>query len=105
MSRRIYGTLIFVVACVFLTSTFLFRLNGGFGGGHGRFDEALFYLALPWIFLIGRLPDAIWSSGDYVPFVLLPLVFNLLALLIVKTVQRRISKPSPTWWNHTPRFA
>ena len=39
-----------------LLSTALFLYQGGFGGGHGRFDQAIAYLEAPAILLGEHLP-------------------------------------------------
>ena len=44
---------------------------------------------------VERLPDSIWRRGDYFPIVLLPFLFNMVALLValavVSLVARRTS--------------
>ena len=62
----------------------LFVAQGGMGGGHGRFDFALFLLGLPWmlILIVIPWPESLWL-GDYVMTVLLPLVCNLAVVLVL----------------------
>jgi hypothetical protein len=58
----------------------LFAAQGGFGAGHGRFDQALFFLGLPWLLI--PWPESLWVS-DYVMIVLLPFVCNLAVVLVL----------------------
>jgi len=43
--------IILVLAGMFSVSAVLFVAQGGFGGGHGRFDWFIFIVGLPWILL------------------------------------------------------
>lgn len=56
-----------------LISTALYFGQGGFGGGHGRFDAVLLSLGLPWSLL--PLPDFLLAS-DLVWLTVLPLLIN-----------------------------
>ena len=59
-------------------SSLLFRINGGFGGGHGPYDTPIFILALPWVFVANLLPEsAMAKTSDFVLFVIVPALFNL----------------------------
>ena len=67
-------------ACVgvaFVVSSVLFRLNGGFGGGHGRYDLVIGCMALPWIMLESLLPDSLRPASDYSLFITLPFTLDL----------------------------
>jgi hypothetical protein len=56
------------------TSTLLFVIQGGFAGGHGRFDRLIGILGFPWTLI--PWPDAFFRI-DFVPLVLLPFIINL----------------------------
>jgi hypothetical protein len=92
--RRIYILLSAVAAAGFVISSTLFVLQGGFGGGHGRFDYALGLLCWPWLPLIERLPEPFWVISDYLPLVLSPFVLNVSVLMIALTISRRFEKKS-----------
>lgn len=70
----------------------LFLLDGGFAGGHGRFDLAIGLIAMPWILLESALPDAMISS-DLATFIIIPFVLNLGVLCIVVKFLRSRSVP------------
>ena len=57
-----------------VVATLLFAMQGGFGGGHGSLDQAIFALGLP-----GVLAPLVLSSwpGDFLGLVLLPAVVNI----------------------------
>lgn len=74
------ATLVVVVLALFVASSILFKAQGGFGAGHGRFDQALFFLGLPWLLI--PWSESLWAS-DYVMIVLLPLVCNLAVVLVL----------------------
>src|SRR4051794_7389971 len=88
MRRRVWLSLIVLNGVVFILSSGLFALQGGFGGGHGRFDIALYCMSLPWLWLF---PDAIWSAGDYLPVALCPFLLNLTVLLIMRFVLQTLA--------------
>jgi len=79
-----------VVLAVSVLSSILFLAQGGFGRGHGRFDQAIGLLGLPWllIFVVDSWPESLWL-GDYVMIVLLPLALNLCVVLVLHLVLRR----------------
>ena len=52
----------------------LFAVQGGFGGGHGKFDQAIGLLGLPGILV--PLPASAWAS-DYLPVILVPAALNV----------------------------
>jgi hypothetical protein len=80
------ATLVVVVLALFAASSILFAAQGGFGAGHGRFDQALFFLGLPWLLI--PWPESLWL-GDYVMIVLLPFVLNLAVVLVLWAVLTR----------------
>ena len=80
------ATLVVVVLALFAASSILFAAQGGFGAGHGKFDQALFFLGLPWLLI--PWSESLWL-GDYAMTVLLPLALNLCTVLVVHLVLRR----------------
>jgi hypothetical protein len=52
----------------------LFVWQGGFGAGHGRFDQAMWIIGLPGAALTTFLS---WWPGDFVGLVVFPLAINL----------------------------
>jgi hypothetical protein len=85
----VIGVLIGVLSMAAVAST-LFAAQGGLGRGHGRFDQALFFLGLPWLLILVVIPwpEALWLS-DYVMIVLLPLVLNLAVVLVLWALLKR----------------
>ena len=69
----------------------LFLMQGGFGGGHGRFDLVLFGLGLPWSLV--PWPETVTKS-DLVWLVVIPLVMNL-AVVLAFTIAARRYQPVP----------
>jgi hypothetical protein len=55
-------------------ATLLFAMQGGFGGGHGALDQAIFALGLPGVLVQLMLPS--WP-GDFLGLVLLPAIVNI----------------------------
>lgn len=84
-TRAIHGALLGVLALAAVASA-LFVAQGGFGAGHGRFDQALFFLGLPWLLI--PWPESLWL-GDYAMIVLLPFVCNLAVVLVLWAVLTR----------------
>jgi len=72
-----------------LASLALYVSQGGFGGGHGRFDLAIFLLGLPWDYLISLLPWRILFKRDYEWLIVLPLLLNLCTILFAAMISRR----------------
>ena len=81
MTRRIMLVISVAVLAVFLLASALFIFQGGFGGGHLRFDHILYWLAFPWFLL--PLPEAVWAQSDYLPLVLVPFLMNCAVFLII----------------------
>jgi hypothetical protein len=72
-----------------LFSTTLFLSQGGFGGGHGRFDQAIFVLGVPGILLSGALAQiGVLPGGDLVSIVLVPIVLNVLLVWLIVSLVR-----------------
>jgi len=79
MAAKMKAALV-VVTIVAAVAVSLFFVQGGFGGGHGRFDRTIFILGLPWAaipwpgFVIRY--DFAWLIG-------LPLILNLGSVLLI----------------------
>jgi hypothetical protein len=56
-----------------LSSLLLYLKQGGFGGGHGRFDEPIFLLAWPWTNL--PYPQSLYAA-DFIWLLLVPFMLN-----------------------------
>jgi hypothetical protein len=69
------------ILAVFLIGSALFFSQGGFGGGHGRFDFIIYCLAFPWVFV--PWPEAVWAKGDFLPIVLIPFLMNCTVFFVV----------------------
>jgi hypothetical protein len=71
------------------SSAGLFISQGGFGGGHLRFDYAIYLLSLPW----GLLP---WPEPllkhDFIWILILPWFFNALLLLAITRLIAAVSR-------------
>ena len=82
--------LLSVVLAVFMLSSILFMGQGGFGRGHGRFDQVIGILGLPWLWVLELIPwpESLWL-GDYVMIVLLPLGCNLAVVLVLWALLKR----------------
>ena len=85
-SRRnvLIAALLLIVLAAFAASSFLFVAQGGVGAGHMRFDQAIGLLALPWLWVLERMPltESLWL-GDYVMIVLLPFACNLAVVAVL----------------------
>ena len=82
--RTVLAIILAVILAVFAVSSILFLVQGGVGGGHARFDQAIALLGLPWVLLVAATwwPESLWL-GDYVMIVLLPLACNLAVVLVL----------------------
>jgi hypothetical protein len=80
-------TLGLLVCAGTLTSTLMFIGQGGFGGGHLRFDRLLYVLGLPWILL--PFPKSLMEYG-FIWVVAIPWIMNGLLLLIIARCYGRI---------------
>jgi hypothetical protein len=81
-----------IAIAAFLLSGFLFWKNGGFGGGHGRYDLPVGVLAIPWMFI---WPKWLWDQGDFYAFVLGPFLMNLAAIFVLRMAFSRKCKTNP----------
>jgi hypothetical protein len=61
-----------------MVATILFLAQGGFGGGHGRYDGAIIALTLPTVLLFAIVPLPSWiSQYDYLAIIALPMLANI----------------------------
>jgi len=72
--KRLLQIALALVILAGATSTLLFLIQGGFGGGHGRFDCAIAILGLPWILV--PWPEFLYRH-DSIWLLVLPFVLNL----------------------------
>jgi NADH:ubiquinone oxidoreductase subunit 5 (subunit L)/multisubunit Na+/H+ antiporter MnhA subunit len=84
MANRTKAALV-AVTMVAIVATAFFLLQGGFGGGHGRFDRTIFVMGLPWAampwpYVVIRY-DFVWLIG-------LPWVLNLASVLLIVSAIR-----------------
>jgi hypothetical protein len=70
-------------------------MQRGFGGGHGRFDQALGILALPGILVAEHLPLS-ESIPDFILVILLPAVFNIVLWIGLALILRSLLRATPT---------
>jgi len=66
-----------IIALIAVLSFVLYLSQGGFGGGHGKYDFALGVLSLPWCLI--SWPSFLYEH-DFVWLILLPLLLNSLCL-------------------------
>jgi hypothetical protein len=78
--------LCFLVLLAGVTAALLFFVQGGYGGGHGRFDRAIGLLGFPWVLI--PWPDTFFKV-DFVALVLLPFIINAGFLAILAALRRR----------------
>jgi hypothetical protein len=57
-----------------VVASLLFLSQGGFGAGHGTFDQVIWYIGLPGTAVTTFLP--LWPT-DFLALVVLPLAINL----------------------------
>ena len=82
------------VTALAVVSSLLFFNQGGFGGGHGDFDKALFIMALPWAAI--PWPESL-IRRDFIWLIGLPLCLNIATVLIAAAVlgsRRRAFPPA-----------
>jgi len=85
-----------------LFATLLFLVQGGFGGGHGRFDAPIFYLGVPAV-LFGEnwrwVPEFIENQSLF-SVIWIPAAVNLvcvwLPIFLVASVLRKKKSKQPT---------
>jgi hypothetical protein len=78
------------VAAIAATSSALFLRQGGFGGGHGDFDMAIFILGFPWDLV--PWPEFLTIKHDSVRFIALPCAMNVLSVLVLTFVIRSLRR-------------
>jgi hypothetical protein len=62
-------------------ATALMLAQGGFGAGHGEFDQLIFFLGLPGILLVDRIPmPAVMLNNALSSIVWVPALFNMLII-------------------------
>jgi len=62
----------------------LFVAQGGFGGGHGRFDRAIGVLAMPGLFILEQVKlPAVVQRSDLLLVVWLPALVNLVVWAVL----------------------
>jgi hypothetical protein len=84
--KRILQFVLALIGLAAATSSVLFLIQGGFGGGHGRFDRAIGILGFPWVLI--PWPD-VFFRFDFVPLVLLPFVINLGIVTALMGIRQR----------------
>ena len=72
--KRLLHIALALVILAGAASTLLFLIQGGFGGGHGRFDRTIVVLGLPWILI--SWPEFLYRH-DSIWLLVLPFVINL----------------------------
>jgi len=79
------------VTAIAAISFVLFWKQGGFGGGHGDFDNVIFVLGLPWA---GISWPELLAKHDFAWLIGLPFTLNVtLVLLIAVAIRRMRHKP------------
>jgi hypothetical protein len=80
--RSTAGVIVVIVAVV---SSLVFLSQGGFGGGHGKFDRLIYMLGLPWDWVLSHAPLPQWSKWlleyDLVWLVVVPFMINICLVL------------------------
>jgi hypothetical protein len=75
LRRSIWFVAVPLIAAVLATGLFL--VQGGFGGGHGRFDQAIGLLGLPSILCLENIPlPRVLEEYDLLLVVWVPAVAN-----------------------------
>ena len=67
----------------------LFAMQGGFGGGHGDFDTAIFVLGLP-----GSAITPYFGASDVLAFLFLPAIANALIWYSATRLVLRLRAPA-----------
>ncbi len=74
---------------VFALASLMYAVQGGFGGGHGRFDLAIYVLGVPWVLV--PWPD--WSyARDFHWLILIPFVMNSAVVGVVVATGRGLAR-------------
>lgn len=76
-----------------LTASLLFLAQGGFGGGHGKFDGLIVVLGLPTVLMSesAPLPNFI-TRHDFFLIVALPTVMNTLLFFLVAQIIKDLKR-------------
>ncbi len=91
--KKVVGLLLTIDIGLFAVASVLFCVQGGFAGGHGRWDLAIAALGTPWVWL--PWPNRLYSS-DYLWLVLLPFALNSAVVAICAVwLARRARLASP----------
>jgi hypothetical protein len=85
ITKRRFLIGILIVSAIAVVATGLFIAQGGFGGGHGSFDQVLFVLALPWSMV--PWPE-LFTSNDFTWLVVLPFFLNLAVVAVLSSLGR-----------------
>ncbi len=85
--RTVVRALALFVCLVAIAATVLFLRQGGFGGGHLRYDQILGLLGLPWTLI--PWPEAFFSRSDFVWLVALPFLLNLGIVFLLRAALYR----------------
>ena len=70
----------------------LYVMQGGFGGGHGPYDQWIYWLGLPALFLLGELPSRWLLDWAWQPvwLILLPGCLNFVLLAPLAAITHRL---------------
>lgn len=80
-----------VLECICAAAMFLYQ--GGFGGGHGKYDIYIFWLGVPGIWLVDALPDRLaMLVPDFCLILLLPALLNFALIASICICVIAISK-------------
>lgn len=85
--QRFFSWLPAIPITAAIVATVLFRSQGGFGAGHGKFDMALGVLALPGILFVDYVPLPM-TAPDFVRVILIPAMFNFVLWLVLTLILR-----------------
>jgi hypothetical protein len=87
MKRNVGSAVTLGIIVIAIASTILYWAQGGFGGGHGRFDKTLYVLALP----AAALPwPEVLRRRDYMWLIVMPLLVNLSLSALLRAVLARL---------------
>lgn len=79
LSRHKWMLILATVPIVMNTIAFVaFRRQGGFGGGHGRYDAFIYCLEYPGIIAVDRIPDSFAAHlTDLTLILMVPFLVNI----------------------------
>jgi hypothetical protein len=76
-----------------LIASTLYICQGGFGGGHGKYDFPIQMFSVPGIYLIGWLPVNSWSmKSDFLLLLLPSAIINMVLWSLFAIVIRAVAK-------------